>query len=264
MKYSDIANQYANMSKNQLVAGDKLIQRLQLKGHESILDLGCGPGHITARLKKDTSGRVVGVDASSGMIEQAQTTYGDAIEFVHISAESINFDSEFDVVFCNSVFHWFKEPKRVLSTVHKALKPNGVFALQTPVKIWSSFIKKAIDTATQSPKIKQYTDHFINPWFHLNNANEYKSLLEQNGFNVSFTHDEETVTPNFTLQQIIGQFNSGPALAYLNQSCYSIHIDQGYKTNFIATLSKNLKTQMNGFDTVDLSYNRAFLLAKKI
>jgi len=56
-----------------------------------VLDVACGPGHITQRIKTITQGRVVGTDISAGMIVQAHGKYP-AIAFRHLAAESLDYE----------------------------------------------------------------------------------------------------------------------------------------------------------------------------
>jgi len=46
---------------------------MELRKSDNILDVACGPGHITNKLSKITNGKVTGIDISEGMIKQAKT-----------------------------------------------------------------------------------------------------------------------------------------------------------------------------------------------
>jgi trans-aconitate methyltransferase len=59
--------------------GKSLIPLLEPQTGESILDIGCGTGHLTKAIA-ESGAHVVGIDSSSGMIETARTTYPD-LEF---------------------------------------------------------------------------------------------------------------------------------------------------------------------------------------
>ncbi|HVV67727.1 MAG TPA: methyltransferase domain-containing protein [Gammaproteobacteria bacterium] len=263
MKYSEVADEYKKIAKNQASAGEELISLIFFKGQESILDLGCGTGHLAFELSKKTSGRVIGIDPSEGMIRQAKKSYGEFIKFVCEKGENMAFTSQFDVIFCNSVFHWFKDPVPVLKKIHQALKNQGVFALQTPVTEWCDFIVDAIDQTCKSDNIKQYMEHYLNPWFHLKNASAYQALLEYHGFNVRLAFDEDVTTQACDFEKIVGLFNSGPALAYLNFENYSIPCSENFKNNFIDTLHQIIRQKMGNRTVVDITYHRAFLIACK-
>ena len=263
MKYSEVAKQYQKISKNQASAGEKLISMINFKGNESILDVGCGTGNLTSELSKKTSGSVVGIDPSEGMVQQANKFYGNLVNFYSKSAEEMDFILNFDIIFCNSVFHWFTNPTEVLEKIFIALKKHGKFFLQTPVKEWCDFLVAAIDETCDMPSIKKYFNYYKNPWFHLKNAKEYQNLLEANGFQVHLAQDETVTTENCDLEKILGFFNSGPALAYLNTDNYSIKWNEEYKNDFMATLTYIIKKKMDGNDHVNVKYNRAFLISEK-
>jgi trans-aconitate methyltransferase len=94
---------------------------------ESILDLGCGDGQLTARIAA-TGARVLGVDASLDMVTAAQVR---GIEAEHASAESLPFGNEtFDAVFSNAALHWVRDQDAMMVQVHRVLKPGGRFVAE--------------------------------------------------------------------------------------------------------------------------------------
>src|SRR3954452_22483967 len=59
--------------------GREVMERLELRGDETILDAGCGSGRLTQLLiERVPEGRVIGVDASASMIDAARERLGDA------------------------------------------------------------------------------------------------------------------------------------------------------------------------------------------
>jgi len=132
MNFSEIAKRYEENSIVQTSAGEKLLKLLNIGEFEDVLDLGCGTGKLTAEIRKLTKGRVVGVDVSEGMIEEARKNASD-VEFIVKAAEEIDFKEEFDVIFCNSAFQWFN-PHKALERCFKALKPGGRIGVQAPAK----------------------------------------------------------------------------------------------------------------------------------
>ena len=98
-----------------------------MRGQERVLDLGCGDGRLTARLAACVpAGRVLGIDASAGMLEAAAALAGPNLRFVRMDIHDINFRAEFDVVLSNATLHWVKDHRRLLAAVHAALGPGGV------------------------------------------------------------------------------------------------------------------------------------------
>ena len=115
--FSPIATEYQRRASVQQAAGEALLDMLAVASAEDVLDLACGPGALTARLRNLTTGRVTGCDAASGMIAEARRQYGDGgIEFVECDAAALPFAGEFDAVYCNSSFQWFADPTAVLAS----------------------------------------------------------------------------------------------------------------------------------------------------
>ena len=75
LDFSSKAASYEETGLIQKMTGRILLDLADISGSDRVLDLGCGPGGTTARIAQMTSGRVVGVDVSEGMIEKAVATY---------------------------------------------------------------------------------------------------------------------------------------------------------------------------------------------
>ena len=90
-------------------------------------DLGCGAGHLTALLTPFVR-RVIGVDASPSMLEQARTRLSntDGVEFRAGELEALPIgDAELDAAVLSLVLHHAPEPRRVLAEALRVLKPGG-------------------------------------------------------------------------------------------------------------------------------------------
>jgi len=99
-----------------------------------IIDVGCGPGSITADLAELVpQGHVTGVDAVSSVLTQARENAASRgltnIEFQHLDANSLPFaDNTFDVVFCHQVLQHVGSPVSVLSEMRRVAKIDGFVA----------------------------------------------------------------------------------------------------------------------------------------
>lgn len=94
----------------------------------SVLDVGCGTGDMLRRFYAGGASRLVGVDASEGMLKAAANLSGgnNTIEFIGAGADSVPLGSEeFDVVISSIAFHHFPYPARALSEMARLLKPDG-------------------------------------------------------------------------------------------------------------------------------------------
>jgi trans-aconitate methyltransferase len=104
-----------------------VVEWLDAKPGERILDLGCGDGQLTARLAA-AGARVTGVDSSASMAEAAKSR---GIDAVHGSAEHLPFtDAEFDAVFSNAALHWVRGQAQMTSEVRRVLKREGRFVAE--------------------------------------------------------------------------------------------------------------------------------------
>ncbi|WCK53378.1 class I SAM-dependent methyltransferase [Aneurinibacillus sp. Ricciae_BoGa-3] len=99
-----------------------------LLGGSRVLDLGCGAGHDSLRLKRYDL-QVQGLDISEVMLQQAKQSVQD-VEFIQGDFRSIpTGDSIYDGVWANaSLIYITKEDlKKALGEVYRVMKPGGVF-----------------------------------------------------------------------------------------------------------------------------------------
>jgi trans-aconitate methyltransferase len=149
-----------------------LIDLLDPKPGERILDLGCGTGHLTAQIAEHGA-EVIGLDASISMIAQARQNYP-KLKFVLADARTFEPGGGFDAVFSNAALHWIPEPAPVIASVARALKPGGRFVLEMGSKGNIARIVEALTAVLEGAR---------NPWY-FPSAAEYASVLEQQGFEV--------------------------------------------------------------------------------
>ena len=100
---------YKQSSKHQKEWGNRLISELKIKGNEAILDLGCGDGVLTEELSMLVPhGKVIGIDASIGMINTAKKLERNNLIFICMDINDMDFVNQFDLVFSNAALHWVK------------------------------------------------------------------------------------------------------------------------------------------------------------
>jgi trans-aconitate 2-methyltransferase len=112
-----------------------LIDGLDLKGDECILDIGCGDGKVTAHLASLVpDGGVLGIDLSREMISFAANKYipknHPNLSFQIGDASCLRFQEEFDQVVSFACLHWVKDHLPVLQGVRRSLKPGGRMLFQ--------------------------------------------------------------------------------------------------------------------------------------
>jgi len=161
-----------------------LLELLAPQAGESILDLGCGTGHLTAEIAA-TGARVVGIDRSAEMIAEAKAKYP-AIEFRVVDATQLSFDRQFDAVFSNAAIHWILDAEKVAAGIARALKPGapkhgGRFVAEFGGKGNIQKLMRAINTAAEKFGIAEGLEKL--GWYYPSIA-EYAGLLEKHGLEV--------------------------------------------------------------------------------
>ncbi|MGW7584614.1 SAM-dependent methyltransferase [Kitasatospora sp. NPDC054768] len=114
---------------------DRLIDLLQPKDDQYILDVGCGTGHPALRLAAHTRARILGVSISTTHVTRANAKARSAdrspqLDFVradamHLPAESGTFDAAWAI---EMLFH-VPDRLQVLREIHRTLKPGGRIVL---------------------------------------------------------------------------------------------------------------------------------------
>jgi SAM-dependent methyltransferase len=97
----------------------------------AVLDVGCGPGTITADLARLVApGRVTAVDVSEAVLEEARRTAGLAdVEFAVADVHALDFpDGSFDVVHAHQVLQHVSDPVGALREMRRVCRPGGIVA----------------------------------------------------------------------------------------------------------------------------------------
>jgi trans-aconitate 2-methyltransferase len=107
-----------------------LVAQIGADDPEVVVDLGCGPGELTAGLAARWPGALVrGIDASAEMIERAPRDAGVEFEV----GDARGFDaSGVDVVVSNAMLQWLPEHVTLLARWAGELNPGGWLAFQVP------------------------------------------------------------------------------------------------------------------------------------
>jgi trans-aconitate 2-methyltransferase len=125
---------YHRLSEPQLRWGKAVVDRLDLRGDERVLDAGCGSGRVTALiLERLPRGEVVAMDGSASMVDAARQTlapYGDRVEYVVGDLLDPIPVARVDAVFSNATFHWILDHDRLFANLVEVLRPGGQLVAQ--------------------------------------------------------------------------------------------------------------------------------------
>jgi trans-aconitate 2-methyltransferase len=125
------AGSYERMSAPLEAMGRDVLDRLDLRGDERVLDAGCGTGRVTAVLAgRLPLGRVIAVDGSPAMVEQARERLGDRAEVFVADLLELELDEPVDAILSTATFHWIGDHDRLFARLHAALRPGGRLVAQ--------------------------------------------------------------------------------------------------------------------------------------
>jgi len=124
------ADVYHRVSGPQVAMADAVLDRLELRGDETVLDAGCGSGRVTRLLlERLPRGRVIAVDASPDMVARACEELRDLradVREADLAALRLAECEQVDAIFSNATFHWVPDHVALAA----ALRPGGRMSVQ--------------------------------------------------------------------------------------------------------------------------------------
>ncbi len=180
------ARDYAQHSSAQLRWAEELIPKLGLRGHESLLDLGCGEGKITALIAdRLPQGRVLGLDLSPEMIALAAAQFPPSthpnLAFLQMDVSRIALGQVFDIAFSNAALHWVADHLAVLRGVRACLRPEGRILFQMGGRGNAAGILAALEEVLTRPHWADHFRGFANP-YSFYGPEQYEDWLPQAKF----------------------------------------------------------------------------------
>jgi trans-aconitate 2-methyltransferase len=131
------ATTYDRIATPQTRWGSAVLDRLPLDGDELVVDAGCGSGRVTEQLlERLPSGRVVAVDGSPAMLDEAArrlSRFGDRVSFLEADLGR-PFDLPggelADAILSTATFHWIADHDALFRNLAAVMRPGGRLAAQ--------------------------------------------------------------------------------------------------------------------------------------
>ncbi|MGW1077520.1 trans-aconitate 2-methyltransferase [Streptomyces sp. NPDC002537] len=102
-------------------------------GPARVVDLGCGPGNITALLAdRWPDARIIGLDSSAEMLAEAAAYASDRVDFARADLAEWTPAGTYDLIFSSATFQWVPGHAKLFPAWVAALAPGGVLAFTIP------------------------------------------------------------------------------------------------------------------------------------
>ncbi len=162
----------SSMESGHFPVAKKAMDKISINSNHTLLDLSCGNGWAGKYFLSKGISRAVETDISFEMLKETEVNLSEFKNKLSVqsSVHLLPFkENSFDIVFNMESFYYYKNPEKVLKEILRVMKNNGIFLLLV------DFYKESRISMRWSERLKIY----MNPL----SINEYKRLLEKNGFN---------------------------------------------------------------------------------
>lgn len=164
----------------------QVIDDLQLRGDETVLDAGCGSGSVTFDLlERLPHGKIYALDSSPDMVEKLAATVAERgiTNVFPMQANLTGFElpEPVDVVFSNAVFHWIPDDDGLFGSLYRAAKPGARLRAQCGGK---GNIERLMEATHEVERREPYVQHIPQPFDprKYRDAGEARGAMERNGW----------------------------------------------------------------------------------
>jgi trans-aconitate 2-methyltransferase len=195
------ASRYHRVAQPHAAWGASVLDRLQLRGDETVLDAGCGSGRVTAQLlERLPRGHVIAADHSPAMLAQArqvlapwagQVTFVE-VDLLQLAQEHLAAPAPVEVVLSTAVFHWIADHPRLFKNLYAVLKqPAGYLEAQCGGGANLAEFMRATDTVVARPPFAALLQG-LDLWRHCVSAEQAEADLRAAGFATATAWLEES------------------------------------------------------------------------
>jgi len=184
--------------------GRAVVERLPLRGDETVVDAGCGSGRVTqALLDRLPRGRVIAVDGSASMIDAARERLAgeDRVSFVVADLTHLGVDEHLggepaDAILSTATFHWIGDHALLFERLRRCLRDGGRLVAQCGGAGNIASVHAAARAVGAQPPFAEHLADWAGPW-RFAEPGETEDLLRAAGFTSAKAWlQDQPVTPD--------------------------------------------------------------------
>jgi len=143
--------QYLTFADHRLRPAVELLARVPAAAPDSVVDLGCGAGNVTALLRaRWPDAHITGLDNSDPMLARADATGLDC-DWAKADIATWRPDHPVDVLFSNAALQWLGDHEVLFPRLAGLVAPGGWLAIQIPDNRNETAHSLVVETALDGP-----------------------------------------------------------------------------------------------------------------
>ena len=163
------AADYHRLANPHVAWGKRVLERLPLRGDETVVDAGCGSGRLTRELLDMLpAGNVIAVDQSENMLAEAQhhlaPVAGGRVDYERADLQQLALAAPVDAIFSTAALHWVPDHQQMFNHFYAALKPGGWLVAQCGGGPNIATLLARANRMMQSPAFVGYFQGWNGPW----------------------------------------------------------------------------------------------------
>jgi len=244
---------------------DFLLNMTSFSSKDRIVDLACGTGFSTKRIHKKHHDRIIAIDSSQFMLDQAEKKFEFAGSIICMLGDAEKLSSipflveNVDKVISTNAFEYFSDPSIVLGEIHKVLNPGGEYLFSVSVvspveqrieyhvfRAAEEAIKEELDKKVSFPESLSFREDY--------HKDMIESLAKENNFKIKMYKEKSMILKPRALQLI----HQG----VLNDIFYGV--SHSYSEHSAINVTLNILSKLNPIYSKDFNAgNEAYVCLEK-
>jgi trans-aconitate 2-methyltransferase len=220
-----------------------------------IVDLGCGPGELTADLAEHfDAASVVGVDNDVAMLARARAFASSRVSFVEAELDAYPLHN-FDLAFSNAALHWLPDHEALFTRLRDGLAPGGQLAAQMPNNFAQPTHTIALELANERPFCDVLGERRSGAA--VLSAERYATLLHELGFTV------QTVREHVYLHELASASHAVEWVRGSMLTWYEARLGEDLFAEFLRRYEQRLIAALGPAQPCPFTYRRILLWARR-